>query len=307
MGTLTITIPTFNRSIYLKDAIDSVLKQSYTDFELIILDNASTDGTKDIVNQFKDNRITYKNSNVKLELTHSINRSFNYCYNDYLMIFHDDDIMEVNFLEDNLKAIQQDPELYLVASCTHGLDSNGVKNTNELKIENDIIFKQFEYWKSYYIDRIYLTMPTVIFRTSYLKEYNFKFRDFVGPNIDQYMWFEMNNLPNSKFLLRKEQSYYYRRHAGQSANWDLQSVQLDRHAYWLAKRLNLNNIVKKINDRKNIQITYLFKYCIINNNNLLEELREEGYWDDLNKNLRTKVKITLFRFKIMRHIIRLFY
>jgi glycosyltransferase involved in cell wall biosynthesis len=55
---ISIIIPTYNRAYILENAIKSVLEQTYSAWELIIVDNGSTDNTPDCVNKFKDNRIT---------------------------------------------------------------------------------------------------------------------------------------------------------------------------------------------------------------------------------------------------------
>lgn len=55
----SIIIPTYNRAAFLPKAIESVLTQTYTDWELIIVDDGSTDNTKDVVSQYGDSRITY--------------------------------------------------------------------------------------------------------------------------------------------------------------------------------------------------------------------------------------------------------
>lgn len=59
MPPVSIIIPTYNRSHILGRAIDSVLKQTFTDYELLIIDDASTDGTEDLVKKYNDNRIQY--------------------------------------------------------------------------------------------------------------------------------------------------------------------------------------------------------------------------------------------------------
>ena len=59
MPFFTIIIPTFNRSKKLKKAIQSVLNQTYKDFELLIVDDGSTDNTKNIIKGLSDSRITY--------------------------------------------------------------------------------------------------------------------------------------------------------------------------------------------------------------------------------------------------------
>jgi glycosyltransferase involved in cell wall biosynthesis len=55
----TIIIPTYNRKSFLKKAVDSVLNQTFPDFELIIVDDGSTDGTKEMISDYKDIRIKY--------------------------------------------------------------------------------------------------------------------------------------------------------------------------------------------------------------------------------------------------------
>ena len=56
---LTVGIPTYNRSGLLREAIESVLAQTFTDFRLIVSDNASDDDTPEVVRSFDDERIDY--------------------------------------------------------------------------------------------------------------------------------------------------------------------------------------------------------------------------------------------------------
>ena len=63
----SVVIPTFNQAIYLEKAVNSVFKQSYKNFEIIIIDNHSTDNTENLVKNFGKNKIKYfkcKNENV---------------------------------------------------------------------------------------------------------------------------------------------------------------------------------------------------------------------------------------------------
>ncbi len=55
----TIIIPTYNREQFLKRTIDSILMQTFKDFELLIIDDGSTDHTKDLIDTYGDNRIIY--------------------------------------------------------------------------------------------------------------------------------------------------------------------------------------------------------------------------------------------------------
>ena len=56
---ISIVLPSFNRAQVLPKAVESILRQTYKDFELIIVDDGSTDNTADVVNNFNDDRIVY--------------------------------------------------------------------------------------------------------------------------------------------------------------------------------------------------------------------------------------------------------
>ena len=68
--TVSVIIPTYNRANLVGEAIKSVLKQTYQDFEIIIVDDGSTDNTKEVIRDFKDKRVNYvkykKNKGVLL-------------------------------------------------------------------------------------------------------------------------------------------------------------------------------------------------------------------------------------------------
>jgi len=87
MSKITIVLTTYNRPNYLKLAIDAILSQTFTDFELVILDNGSDERTSEIINQFNDNRIL----SVRTEKNdfNFVNKAFEYTKNEYLMITHD--------------------------------------------------------------------------------------------------------------------------------------------------------------------------------------------------------------------------
>ena len=59
MPSVSVVIPTYNRSKLLKEAIESVLKQSYSDLEIIVVDDGSVDDTRCVVEQITDGRVKY--------------------------------------------------------------------------------------------------------------------------------------------------------------------------------------------------------------------------------------------------------
>lgn len=90
---LSVMIPTYNSANYLKDAVNSVLAQNYTDYELIIVDNASTDNTEEIVQEFQDQRIKYYKNKINLGSRGNINRCMELATGEYLRHLCADDIL----------------------------------------------------------------------------------------------------------------------------------------------------------------------------------------------------------------------
>lgn len=79
MPKITIAIPTYNRAKLLTEAIESVLVQTYEDFELLISDNASTDETKNVVVSFKNPRIRYHRNKKNIGMMNNWNKCVTLC------------------------------------------------------------------------------------------------------------------------------------------------------------------------------------------------------------------------------------
>jgi hypothetical protein len=97
---LSVCIPTYNGAAYLAEAMKSVLDQSLSDFELIVVDDASTDATVEIARSFEDPRIRHVGHRVNRGLVGNWNRCLELARGTYVCIFHQDDIM----MPDNLVA-----------------------------------------------------------------------------------------------------------------------------------------------------------------------------------------------------------
>ncbi len=94
----SIIIPTYNRAAFLPKAIESVLAQTYTDWELIIVDDGSMDNTKDVVSQYKDDRIRYFYQQ-NAERSAARNNGINHANGDYVCFMDSDEYIDSNRLE----------------------------------------------------------------------------------------------------------------------------------------------------------------------------------------------------------------
>ena len=118
--TITILLPTFSRAHYLPLALESVLAQTFKDFELLILDDASTDDTETVAREYaaKDGRIRYIRHRKNLGITRNWRHGLEAARGEFLCFLEDDDLFLPTFLEEMLVPLRRDPALIL-AFCDH--------------------------------------------------------------------------------------------------------------------------------------------------------------------------------------------
>jgi len=112
MPKITVLMPVYNCELYIKESIDSILNQTFTDFEFLIIDDASTDQTIALIKTYTDARIKLIVKPVNNGLTNSLNQGLKLAKGDYIARMDGDDISlperfakQVAFLETNLDTI----------------------------------------------------------------------------------------------------------------------------------------------------------------------------------------------------------
>ena len=103
--TVSIIIPTFNRCQLLQEAIKSVLNQTYHNFELIVVDDYSQDGTLDVVKNFNDARVVYLRQKENGGISVACNAGIKKAKGEFIFILNDDDLLAPFALEELVKKI----------------------------------------------------------------------------------------------------------------------------------------------------------------------------------------------------------
>lgn len=104
---VSIIILNYNGKKYLYDCIDSVLKQSYSNFEIILFDNNSEDGSIDYIkSNFIDQRIKIIPNNKNLGFAGGNNKAIEYCKNDIIILLNNDTICDKNWLKDLVSSLE---------------------------------------------------------------------------------------------------------------------------------------------------------------------------------------------------------
>lgn len=137
---VTVILTSYNHEKYLRESIESVLNQTYTNFDFIIWDDGSADGSWGIINEYSDPRIrAFRNSTD--ERDSPIRSVFSKAETaDYIAIQHSDDIWEPEKLEKQVDFLDTHPEFGAVFSWAHVVDENG----HAFKDQNHFYYKVFE-------------------------------------------------------------------------------------------------------------------------------------------------------------------
>jgi glycosyltransferase involved in cell wall biosynthesis len=124
---ITIVMPVYNGAKYIRRAIDSLLGQTYKDFELLIINDGSTDTSADIVNSYKDPRIKLLTNPKNMGLVETRNRGVKEAGTEFVGFLDADDIAMSDRLEKQIYFLDAHSEVILLGGCAVHIDSDGNK------------------------------------------------------------------------------------------------------------------------------------------------------------------------------------
>jgi|GEM_PF-668251 glycosyltransferase involved in cell wall biosynthesis/predicted O-linked N-acetylglucosamine transferase (SPINDLY family) len=125
MPKVSIVLPTYNQERYISDAIESVLRQTYQDFEIIIVNDASSDQTVNCIQVYSDSRIRLFSLQQNQGESAATNFGIQQAQGEWIAILHSDDIFAPNKLEKQIDFITQNPRVGAVLSQVQVIDETG--------------------------------------------------------------------------------------------------------------------------------------------------------------------------------------
>ena len=148
---VSVGMPVYNGERFLKEALDSILVQTFEDFELIISDNASTDGTQEICQAYatQDQRIRYYRNEQNLGAAANYNRVFKLASGKYFKWASHDDLCAPEFLERCVEVLERKPSVVLCYPRTAVIDKHGkhVENLlDDLNLRSPKPHERYEYY-----------------------------------------------------------------------------------------------------------------------------------------------------------------
>lgn len=198
---VSVILPVYNCQNYVLEAVQSILNQTYKNFELIIIDDCSTDNTHSIIQKIDDSRIQIVRKVKNSGYTDSLNIGINISKGKYIARMDGDDISLPNRFEKQLEILEKNPEIILCGTAIQILNSNTI--LSHPSIHEEILVKLC-FGTSFY-------HPTVMIRKEVLiaNNYNSKFE----PAEDYELWTRLAFL--GKFHNINEVLLNYRVHTNQ--------------------------------------------------------------------------------------------
>lgn len=123
---VSVVMPTYNAEKYVKEAIESILGQSYKNIELIVIDDGSDDHTLEIIKSFKDKRLLIFVNNNNKGISYTTNRGIEASKGKYIALMDDDDIAENDRFEIQVNYLEQYLQIDILGGRTTFIDENGV-------------------------------------------------------------------------------------------------------------------------------------------------------------------------------------
>jgi len=114
---VSVLIPVHNGERYLREAIESMLNQTYRNLEIIIIDDGSTDQTASVANRFSDSRIRFINQPVNIGLVATLNNGIQHCSGEFIARMDADDVSEPERIEKQVKFLLEHPDIGLLGTA----------------------------------------------------------------------------------------------------------------------------------------------------------------------------------------------
>lgn len=210
---VSVLMPAFNSELYISEAIESILNQSYKNIELIIFDDGSTDRTRAVVDQFQDARIVRINSDTNYGVVRARNEMIDRATGQYIALMDADDIADLTRIEKQLKSLK-DGDCDLCGSAQWVLDeaTHQVKKSKDKFSDSDL--------RSLLSVYCGLCNSAMMGKAEIFKR--FKYDTSILTSEDYYLWVQMA-AAGYRFLNLKERLITYRRYPAQTS-----SVHLDK-------------------------------------------------------------------------------
>lgn len=228
MPKVSVIMPAYNAEKYIKEAMESILSQTFRDFEFIVLNDCSRDETEAIIQSFDDPRIVYVKNDRNMGVAGTLNRGLGMAEGQYIARMDADDISLPARLEKQVQYLDAHPDVAVLGTNVEIFDENGVistgwSSTDPEQMKVDLLFS------------CGLAHPSVMMRKSVVQELGGYDLDFEGLE-DYQLWCRVakrhgvTTLPNLLFRYRVHSAQVTKNPSTKYLNrlWALKTWQMEQ-------------------------------------------------------------------------------
>lgn len=218
---VSVIMPVFNGAPYVREAVDSILTQTFEDFEFIIVDDASTDNTWNLLNDYSDTRIRLLRHKSNMGLIAALNNGLAQARGRYIARMDADDRSLPNRLRKQFDYLEQNRDIGVLGGVIRIMDAEGQADTNEqwhLGYPSDPMILA---WHLFYYDPI--SHPTVMFRRALYDQFG-GYPDGDTHAEDYGYWVLLSS--QTKFANLRDVVLHYRWHGGNISLREAESQRL---------------------------------------------------------------------------------
>lgn len=177
---VTVVMPVFNGEKYLRAAVDSILNQTFTDFELLVIDDGSTDSSAAIISAYHDRRVKLIQFSKNMGISAALNSGIELARGQYLARMDSDDISLPERLAGQVFFMEANPEYGLCGTNVRSINSEGKVISSPWWSKTPVPLEWTLLWTNP------IAHPTAVMRMDLLRQFNLRYRNI--PNEDGDLW-----------------------------------------------------------------------------------------------------------------------
>ena len=217
MPKVSVVIITYNNGKYIRSAVDSILSQSYKDFELLVLDDGSTDDTEEVMAGIDDSRLIYKKSTINLGIPAARNLGIDLSQGKYIAILDADDIAPPYRLQEQFDFMEAHPEIGVLSG---DFFSFGVRNSYHKAVQGN---ERIQYG---FLFRCPIANSAAFLRKSVISDNHIRYDTNYAVCTDYKFWISLLNRTGFANLGDKPYLFYRTGHGESISTQTLQNKKL---------------------------------------------------------------------------------
>ena len=242
---VSVVLPAYNCEKYIAKAIESVLHQTFTDFEFIIINDGSTDHTEEIIKSFSDPRILYQTNNTNKGLVFTLNKGIDVAKGRYIARMDGDDICLRDRFKKQFDHLQLNKDVEILATVVTLIDENETVSGTWHSDINNVSAKDIR--KELPKDNC-IAHPSIMGNTSVFKKYKFNQTQSTGEDYDLWLRMTADNIIIHKLseplLQHRILQGSFTRTRQQNVFWKKAKIKI-RFSWQQFKKLKLNAFIIK--------------------------------------------------------------